>query len=67
MRQVIIFEAPGEQVAALLLPISLPLHRTWRIFLGMTAHTKTEEFWEKFRTAFEPPLSFLKNLIADFF
>ena len=34
--------------------------------LGMDGPTKTDEFSEKFQTAFDPPPSFLENYIADF-
>ena len=34
--------------------------------LGMHAATKTDEFSEKFQTAFNPPPSFSENDIADF-
>ena len=35
--------------------------------LGKTLATKTDEFLEKFKTAFDPPPSFSKNHITDFF
>ena len=34
--------------------------------LGMPVPTKTDEFSEKFQTAFDPPPSFSENHIADF-
>ena len=35
-------------------------------FEGMDAVTKTDEFSEKFQTAFDPPLSFSENHVAIF-
>ena len=34
--------------------------------LGKHPHSKTDEFSEKFQTAFDPPPSFSENHIADF-
>ena len=38
----------------------------WWLRLGTDGDTKTDEFSEKFQTAFDPPPSFLENHIADF-
>ena len=35
--------------------------------LGTGQPTKTDEFSEKFQTAFDPPPSFLENYVAIFF
>ena len=35
-------------------------------WLGKPLPTKTDEFLEKFQTAFDPPPSFSENYVADF-
>ena len=43
---------------------SVHAHRTLR--LGMPTSSKTDEFSEKFQTAFDPPPSFSEKHIANF-
>ena len=39
----------------------------WMLALGKGPATKSDEFLEKFQTAFDPPSSFLEIYVANFF